>query len=93
MRRDLYLPAFLVLCSGTVPAQTPAAGAELGRIVHLSAPSGPGSLAPNLSVGANGVLLSWLEPAARTGTQRSRRQSRSYALRWSRLEGDRWSDA
>lgn len=54
-------------------------GVEVGaRVTAMAMPSGPGAVAPNLSVTANGeVLLSWIEP-----------DTDGHALRFSRFAGD-----
>lgn len=63
-------------------------GAALGAqapkdVVHLDTPGAAGSLGMNLSSGPGGVYLSWLEPT----------KPRVHALRWAKLEGDRWGEA
>ena len=55
---------------------------SVGQLKRLASPAGPGSGEPNLTVGPGGVYLSWLE---RAGANR-------HALRFSRLEGDVWSE-
>jgi hypothetical protein len=48
----------------------------------ITSPAGPGSMAPNLSVGSDGrVYLSWVEHGTTT----------RFVLRFATLDGDRWS--
>ena len=70
-----------VLLAGLLSAVSPAG------LVPVDPPARPGSLAPNLALDGNAVLLSWLEPAH----ARVKPQDGNYALRMSRFERGRWS--
>jgi hypothetical protein len=76
----LFLTLPLAACGGEDrPAAPPAA-----VLTAISSPSAPGSGEPNLTTGADGrVYLTWIEP----------RPDSAHALRWSVLEGERWSAA
>ena len=78
-------------CGGGADSSEDAGGAAtsrvqpntaVGELTRLASPAGPGSGEPNLTVGSGGVYLSWLE---RAGANR-------HALRFSRLDGDTWSE-
>jgi hypothetical protein len=63
-----------------------AAGAP-APVARLDPPAKPGSMAPNLSLDGDAVLLSWLEPPH----PRVKPQDGNYALRLSRFMDGRWS--
>ncbi len=74
----------LLLCAATLLAAACGSSVEVAAVVLLEIPAAPGSLAPDLSVGADGVpRLSWIEPVGEG----------LHALRFSELEGERWSPA
>ena len=82
MRRDLI--ALGAAASAALSAYTFAgaqATAAAARVDSLPSPAAAGSAQPNVAVGPDGrVYLSWLEPA-----------DSGHALRFSVLQGDRWS--
>lgn len=56
--------------------------------LRVDPPARPGSMAPNLALDGDAVILSWLEPA-HAGVKP---QDGNYALRMSRLVSGRWSE-
>lgn len=86
IRLPLAALALVLAACGVERADTAAGGIEAdgaSAIRPLAPPAAPGSGEPNLTVGPDGrVYLSWIEPAADS----------SHALRFSVLEGDRWSE-
>ena len=83
--------AGLVACGGGEPAEGsgdgPVAsapdGPPIAAVRKLPSPAGPASGEPNVTVGPDGVYMSWLE---QTTPDR-------HALRFSTLEGNIWSEA
>lgn len=63
-------------------ADAPVAEPPLGEVRPLAAPSGPNSAQPHLARGPRSAILSWLEM----------QPDSSYALRFSRLAEDSWSE-
>ena len=84
--------AFAVGCAkreqGTAEAPTPSVLGPSGRPARVDPPAGVGAMAPNLTVSAGSVLLTWLEPSTPGGKP----GSGDYRLLFSRLEGRKWSE-
>src|SRR5690349_11374813 len=77
MNITLRIVALAILAGCASPEAAPTA-----RVTMLPSPAGPGSGEPFLATDASGAVhMSWIE---RTGDS-------THAVRYARLEGDRWS--
>ena len=71
------------ILSGWVLAAAPTAGAHADEPRFVDPPAAAGAMAPNVTTRDDGVLLSWLEPAATT--EDGHNLAREFRLRASRL--------
>src|SRR4030095_7745052 len=76
----LVLAASMVLPPTSAATRAPA-------VTPVDPPAAPGSLAPNLAVAGETVLLSWLEPTAPGGKP----GETPMALRFAAFDGQRWN--
>lgn len=85
------LAALLLLAGGAVVSLSAPAG--IAGWQKVDPPAGPGAMAPSLTLGKDGkdLLLTWLEPLPARAGARPEEGGKSYALRFSRLRGGRWS--
>ncbi|MCP3956840.1 MAG: exo-alpha-sialidase [bacterium] len=78
--------ALLVLLAGCSPETgiVEDVVSEAPSLLANDPPAGPGAMAPHLSAGASGVLLTWLEPVET--------ETREHRLRASRWDGAAWAE-
>jgi len=74
---SLILLAVAVLLAGRAAAES-----RLHEVIALETPAAAGSRSPNLAAGNGWLVMSWIEP-----------QADGHRLRYSILDGDRWSEA
>lgn len=80
---SVALAALVLLAgAGVVCVRHGQADPGLAGWMPADPPAAPGAMGPSLTPTADGLLLTWLEPA---------RDGAGHALRIARLEGDRWS--
>lgn len=75
----------IVSCSGPDDAGHAALPLAPGPFAEIASPAGLGSETPHLSLGTDGPILSWLEPAVEGDED-------AYSLRFSRLRGETWEE-
>ena len=71
----------LILLSTLLSAHPAVSGAASPDVKQMDVPAEPGSRSPDLTVGNGRLVMSWIEP-----------QSEGHRLRYSSLEGRRWSE-